>query len=265
MQLKIFFFPMALIGAAVISIWHVWPMYQESIDKKEVLAEKKTQLSQLEVRKETIDSLFATITNFRNESATDFLFRYIPDMPDDEYVINAINAAADENEVTLLIIDATHNGQNNFFGDSQVAQGNTDPTALNRQEIKKQQLQEFAMEVSMIGSYDSMRQFTSALHRMDRLQGVTFASFKNYAPEDKVLQIVQADDAALGQREGLLIGEINLSFAYVDDVMIPRGADGSIFEEGIEMEPIRILAEQRTSAPTLDMSNTGRSNPFINE
>jgi len=252
-----------------VSIWYVYPAYQESVAHKETLRAKQKQLSILEERAALVDNLAAQLN--RNTAVKDFLFRYIPLKPDEEYVINAIDDAAKRAGINLVLVDVLQEKGKRFFRSedddssmqygTQTSVGTTEDVLTAVPQIKRPEVGELLTDIVAVGTYDGLKKFFDEMHKIDRMHGVMTASLERVKEEDK-----SANDLLnvnLPQNsENVLLGQAVASFAYMGSVKIPRGADSTLFKQGINTAKVQEMQALHTSAPALSLEGVGRVNPF---
>ncbi len=273
MKLKIFFFPIALVIAVAMIIWYIWPAYQTNKTLKQKLKQKQEQLSVLEERKTLVDGLMAQIN--RDRSVKEFLFRYIPSAPDEEYVMNAIDDAAKRAGINLVVVDFVKNGTASFFSDStkeQVATNMPDEGLSNEgmmdvaeedfsnvaPQIRPPRIKEMTVNAVATGPYDGMKKFLNEVYKIDRMHGVISATLERVNTKNQSTN----EFGSVALPKGAIIGKMIIGFAYMPHVKIPRGADGSLFQQSIPVEKVRAMQTQYTMAPALVTENVGRGNPF---
>lgn len=271
MKIKIFFFPVAILVMLVTIIWFAWPLWREVQAKQDAVTQKQDQLSAVEMRKKFVDEKYGELA--RSGTAGDFLFRYIPRDPDEEYVINAVNKAAVDSGVGLAMVEVRRlDGAvtKGFYRDGTTPVSVAIPAGTSAPvipEVVRQPLKEYVAEVTVLGSYDNTKKFLDAMYRIDRLHGVTKASLRKYEKpiggQDIVVAAgpdgnVPVDTAAMD----LILTSLSMSFAYVPDVVIPQGAAGDVFARPLDMAFVQSMQARYTAAPTLDLSGAGQANPF---
>ncbi len=263
MKLKILFFPLTLVTVVIIGIWYIWPAYQESVAHKETLAKKQVQLNALEQRRTQVDGLSAKLN--RNIATKNFIFRYIPLVADEEYVINAMDNIAKVAAVNLVVADVLTGSHKKFFDSYNVSLAQQRDVGIDANapvKIKRPFMEEFAIDAIVVGTYDNMKKFIDGVHKIDRMHGILSVKLGRVEKEDQATDPLLAEFIKKNPDE-MITGQFVISFAYMGDVKIPRGAGSDVFDRGIDLERVQGMQEQYTSAPTLNLDNMGRPNPFV--
>ncbi len=274
MKLKIFFFPSALVVAVVMIIWYIWPAYQKNVALKQTLTQKQKQLSILQERKTLVDGLVAQIN--RDRSIKDFLFHYIPTMPDEEYIMDAVDDAAKRAGISLVIVDFVQGNAQSFFSGSAKDQSakiktvpGSDPMAVTQDlgdvapQIMPPLTKEVTIDAVAIGPYDGMKKFLNEMYKIDRMHGVLSATLERVDAEKQDVNGLGKTFANGAEPNDTILGKMVVSFAYMPHVKVPRGADDSLFRQSMPAEKIRTMQAQYTAAPALVTENIGRQNPFV--
>ncbi len=269
MRLKILFFPLALLVVVVASIWYVYPAYKESMAKRSVLESRQKQLASLSERVTRINDLAATLD--ASPVARDFLFRYVPFVPDEEHIINAIDDAAKRAAVNLITVDVLRGGSDAYFstdGDDDLRQqGAASQAAGARQDnliavdaaagapllpIRRPAVRELRTNIVASGTYDNLKKFLAFIGTIDRLYGVVSA------------EIDRGDDTAAGEATGeTLMLQSTVAFAYMGHTKIPRNADGALYAQDLDLDAVNTIRAATVAPPALSTDVVARQNPFV--
>ncbi len=281
MRLKVLFFPFALVTAVVMSIWYVWPAYQQSVEHKETLTQKEKQRDKLKQRQVLVDNLFAQLN--KNTAIKDFIFQYIPIKRDEEYIIDAIDDAAKKAGIILIVVDVLQGDNSQSFFESynemydkQFAADNVNAVGSGTEEkdnntnnsfaekIRHPHINEITADIVALGPYDGIRKFLDQMHKIDRMHGIISANLKKIDPEEEI-SVSEIMESSNMSEDNVILVQMITSFAYMGNVKIPRGADTSLFEQELNFDKIQTIQQQHMAAPPLVVDKTGRKNPFVRE
>ncbi len=274
MRLKLLFFPAIFVAVVVMLIWFIVPKYQEMVALKDRLEAVKADLQNVQQRQQTVTRLTSELN--QNQVLDDFLSQYIPFAKDEEYVINAINNIATISEVDLVALNIGEMSSPLFSNDSSddtkmpptIIQA--DGSVLGTVTVPVEKLSEFTIEASIIGSYDVIKKFIAATNKINRLSIVAMASIEKVDTQNSIQDNpTAANDVEVSidvADNPTLLGKFVLSFAYVSNVIIPRGADSPVFHrEELGVQKITNIVAALEAPPILDLESGQRSNPFIDK
>lgn len=280
MRLKLLFFPAIFVAVVVLLIWFIVPRYQDMKAFKADLKVAQSDLQKVQERQQSVTRLTSELNQY--QSTEKFLLQYVPFAKDEEYVINAVNDAATTSEVGLVELNIVEVENKLFTSDTvgaivDPAAGIVQPdgSTLGSIVVPTPVMEEFAVEASVIGSYDAIKKFIVGAHQISRLHDASMVTLEKLESDNSAQDIANNDAspandvevAVSSQDNPTLLGKFVFNFAHVPSVKVPRGADSPIFHRAeLGIEEIANIQTDLRMPPVLDLNNDGeRNNPFVSE
>lgn len=274
MNLKFLFFPFSLVAATVLSIWFIWPTWFD--DEEGIVAIKKeierqeTELSNIKSRKNNLNSLKDSIDS--NVADVSLTRKYYPEEKDTETMINEANYFASSAGVAITNFDVTilDSSKRRIRGGAAAFEcwpsddSVTTTAAPTQQEvasgIEESQVAITSVELTVVGGYEKIRDFTNKLQKMELINNVSNITIeKAGATEEELKEGVSPDT---------LKADIKVCFGHIQKPKIDPEGDfikhqafsSKTFDFGYVD---KVKGEIYRSAAPIEIGATGKNNPFI--
>ncbi|MFH0969464.1 MAG: type 4a pilus biogenesis protein PilO [Patescibacteria group bacterium] len=261
MRLKIFFMPLAILVAIVMSIWYIWPVAKEIMEKRANLGKVKENLNSILEKKQNLESLKASLD--KNKDKEDFILNYLPVSRNESRIVNGINYIATNSGLSLISlaiseVKALENSSNVPVNTSPVSAellinaGSSEIGETPQNPKPETRFSEVKTVVS--GKYESIKMFLDQLYSMEMLNKISIINISKGINE--------------GENQSgsdILVATINIEFGYMPAVHEENGSSLPVFaKNNFDFSAYSKLNESiKKIVPVLDEGQKGKSNPFM--
>lgn len=257
MSLKLLFFPITLLLAVFLSVVYIKPDIETILLKRTEEAAKQEALRNVESVEANVRAIAQSLD--QRKAVTTLVNRYFPASIDQERSLDVINFLAQQAGIIVNGIELKENQKElppqaaveaepvDFLGEASSAQ-NRGPDVP----------ESYQATITVMGSYENLRNFFDRLHHTDRLRVM------------RSLQVGQVPDADrfVGEQEiipaGFLAATLAVDFLYAPLVGGGNALKQSIFQKDtLDFSSANRLADF-VNSPVGDLApvSPGRTNPF---
>lgn len=262
MKLKILITPFCIAISIIVLIWFIYPAYSDPAsssgvsDKLEILKAQKTRITEIEQRTDNAERLASALSS-NPDSAT--VFSYIPDSEKEEDIIGSLNAVASANGLLVYNLSLENDPASK---NAQAAQGMaaTDGSSsadasdpANQAVDAKPQPRTASVNLSLIGSYGSIKNVLASLYKFKRFNQL----------KSMTIKIMRDQDA---NPSGNLKADLVIGFNYLekDRTLTDSDVQNSVFlTDKFNTSVIDDLKTVRTGEiAKIESGQAGKENPF---
>lgn len=265
MKLKILAAPILIISIVIMSIWVVYPAFQDLQTKKSEMNAAQVKLTEIQKKNSLATQLGQTLV--AKSEQKDSLLRYIPEQQKEEEVISNLNALAGTIGLSVYnisiggldkkepaVIDTTAQPSGNFLVPitSDAAAGNAVPVPA------KPEASTFKVALGVTGNYAKIKDLLSKIAALQRFNSIS------------ELKISRAQSATSGGAvdngtNDSLQADISLNFNFINKSDAIVNLNNEIFTSGnFDMAVVDGIKNQMTTVINgLTAGASGVQNPFV--
>ena len=257
MRLKVLIVPFFIVMILILSIGYIKPDFDTIQIKKAEKASKELKVTNIDTVTNNISSLNSALdTQLETEK---FAYQYLPEVLDQEQVIDAFNFLANQSGLAITKMDLDRPIE--VLAPEPViaapAPSILSPAGSAVEEVPivpaaPAVAKVFILKGSVAGQYENIKTFFNQVSHIERFQKIRLFSIE--AEETNA-----ADDTT-----GNLIGTFEAEFGYVPPKPLASALGMPIFlQSKFDVSNVDTLLTQLTSSiPALEKGETGRPNPF---
>ncbi len=238
MNVKILFFPLSITIALLVSVFYVKPEIATVMADHAIWTEKQNIDENVAQKTQNAIDLGKDLdVNKENEAMVQ---RYLPDMRDDDRIIDSINFFATQSGVTLASMKIDKVAEPAAGSVPASDQAMPAPKALS-------------VTVTAVGTYEGIRDTVARLSHMDRFQDFSTVSLDR-----------ATEAQSLGQ-SNVLVGTLAMNFTYLPKVSAQGNPSLPILSSNSFDFGVVQKLKQYVSAtvPPMESSASGSGNPFL--
>jgi Tfp pilus assembly protein PilO len=258
MRLKVLIVPFFIVMILILGIGYIKPDFDAIQTKKAEQAIKETKVANIETVKGNIDSLNSALDT--QPDTEKFMYQYLPEVLDQEQVIDAFNFLANQSGLAITKMDLDKPIEVASAPEPIAVPapgGILSPAGLGDLEVPivpaaPAVAKIFILKGSVAGQYENIKTFFNQVSHIERFQKIRLFSIETDTTGD-------TENA-----DGNLIGTFEAEFGYLPLDPLTSALSMPVFSQAkFDTSDVDTLVTQLTSAiPTLEKGTTGKPNPF---
>jgi Tfp pilus assembly protein PilO len=269
MNVKLFFFPLAIIIALAMGMFFIQPEFVKIQQNRNDSAKKEAEFATIDQKVQNAQLLATDLDN--HKSGEDLVMRYLPEARYDDRIVDAINFLVSQtglslvsikiNPITDIVRDTA--SETASVSNGLLVAGNSDTgIALPVSLVSKPK--NIAVTTSVIGSYENIRNLAGLLTHMDRFQNFMSLDISKLPVERKTE--AEMNNANSVATPSILTATLTMNFAYIPKIKVQGTTDIPVLNQvQFDFSSVDKL-RQFTSAgtiPSMEVGSAGASNPFL--
>lgn len=243
MRFKVLIPPLLVVMMLILVVWYIKPAFDVLLEKKADVLTKETKLEKAKTTINNVGSLNSSLDTERDFEG--MVSRYLPNMLNQEQVIDAFNFLATQSGVVIMKMELKQPIRSQVAPKEEVGGAANTPKAISLA------VQTFTFSGSVVGTYENIKEFFDRLAHMERFQKITLFS-------------IAADSNVRPVDINHLVGTFETEFGYLPLNPVVAAADMSVFSSTeFDFTNASKLLEQATSViPPSETGQAGKPNPF---
>ncbi|MFA9262741.1 MAG: hypothetical protein ACEQSB_05365 [Undibacterium sp.] len=260
MKLKILVLPAFIILELVLAIGYIKPNLDAITDKQTEITVQKDALSRVDSVKSNIGTISEVLS--RRRETADFIERYYPKSLDEERVVDMFNYLAQQSGASVVDVNVKQNEKVVTVVENAVPVDGAAVDTSIAVEAPREMPDSYEVEISVLGEYQSIKDFFNRVYQVDRLH-VTKEFSIIHRKEDELVKSADGETMEAAPKK-VLLGTIKADFPYIKEKRVANALNIPIFQasEFDFTEADKLVEFVKNPLPPLEVGGAGRVNPF---
>ncbi len=256
MGLKLLVFPTIVGLSLILAVMFIQPDVMSILEQRAIESTKQEALSKIETVAANIQNMSSSLDS-RKETEL-LIKRYYPDKVDQERAVDMVNFLAQQSGVivTKISLVEQENKKKSVSSAQDESMASEEVDILSNTEPIVEPPKSYKVDVTVMGTYESIRGFFERLYRTDR-----FRVMNSFSVQEITLKTEKEGESI---PDNFLEGSMSLDFRYIPQKRAGNVLHHPLFQsESLDYSSANQLADFINS-PVSDLTipTTGRSNPF---
>lgn len=256
MGLKLLVFPTIVGLSLILAVMFIQPDVMSILEQRAIESTKQEALSKIETVAANIQNMSSSLDS-RKETEL-LIKRYYPDKVDQERAVDMVNFLAQQSGVivTKISLVEQENKKKSVSSAQDESTASEEVDILSNTEPIVEPPKSYKVDVTVMGTYESIRGFFERLYRTDR-----FRAMNSFSVQEITLKTEKEGESI---PDNFLEGSMSLDFRYIPQKRAGNVLHHPLFQsESLDYSSANQLADFINS-PVSDLTipTTGRSNPF---